>query len=122
MLMPSITAFDRAVVTAAESQLRKNNATGDNLFWLLSNAMVEVAVDKRIGGTDAIVFLAQRDPEKFREGLIGGTTAGLGQLLRGKRRAGQTTRHRVQADRHRHCGLRLARWSPSSLARESNSG
>ena len=34
----SITAFDRAVVTAAESQLRKNNATGDNLFWLLSNA------------------------------------------------------------------------------------
>ena len=40
--------------------------------------MVEVAVDKRIGGTDAIVFLAQRDPEKFREGLIGGTTAGLG--------------------------------------------
>ena len=74
----SITAFDRAVVTAAESQLRKNNATGDNLFWLLSNAMVEVAVDKRIGGTDAIVFLAQRDPEKFREGLIGGTTAGLG--------------------------------------------
>ena len=74
----SITAFDRAVVTAAESQLRKNNATGDNLFWLLSNAMVEVAVDKRIGGTDAIVFLAQRDPQKFREGLIGGTTAGLG--------------------------------------------
>ena len=74
----SITAFDRAVVTAAESQLRKNNATGDNLFWLLSNAMVEVAVDKRIGGTDAIVFLAQRDPDKFREGLIGGTTAGLG--------------------------------------------
>ena len=74
----SITAFDRAVVTAAESQLRKNNATGDNLFWVLSNAMIEVAVDKRIGGTDAIVFLAQRDPEKFREGLIGGTTAGLG--------------------------------------------
>ena len=74
----SITAFDRAVVTAAESQLRKNNATGENLFWILSNAMVEVAVDKRIGGTDAIVFLAQRDPEKFREGLIGGTTAGLG--------------------------------------------
>ena len=74
----SITAFDRAVVTAAESQLRKNNATGENLFWLLSNAMVEVAVDKRIGGTDAIVFLAQRDPDKFREGLIGGTTAGLG--------------------------------------------
>ena len=74
----SITAFDRAVVTAAESQLRKNNATGENLFWLLSNAMVEVAVDKRIGGTDAIVFLAQRDPQKFREGLIGGTTAGLG--------------------------------------------
>ena len=75
----SITAFDRAVVTAAESQLRKNNATGENLFWILSNAMVEVAVDKRIGGTDAIVFLAQRaDPDKFREGLIGGTTAGLG--------------------------------------------
>ena len=74
----SITDFDRAVVTAAESQLRKNNATGDNLFWILSNAMVEVAVDKRIGGTDAIVFLAQRDPEKFREGLLGGTTAGLG--------------------------------------------
>ena len=74
----SITGFGRAVVTAAESQLRKNNATGDNLFWILSNAMVEVAVDKRIGGTDAIVFLAQRDPKKFREGLIGGTTAGLG--------------------------------------------
>ena len=74
----SIIAFDRAVVTAAESQLRKNNATGENLFWVLSNAMVEVAVDKRIGGTDAIVFLGQRDPEKFREGLIGGTTAGLG--------------------------------------------
>ena len=32
----SITAFDRAVVTAAESQLRKNNATGENLFWILS--------------------------------------------------------------------------------------
>ena len=74
----SITAFDRAVVTAAESMLRKNNATGENLFWVLSNAMVEVAVDKRIGGTDAIVFLGQRDPDKFREGLIGGTTAGLG--------------------------------------------
>ena len=59
----SISAFDRAVVTAAESQLlRKNNATGENLFWILSNAMVEVAVDKRIGGTDAIVFLAQRIP------------------------------------------------------------
>ena len=38
----SITDFDRAVVTAAESQLRKNNATGDNLFWILSNAMVEL--------------------------------------------------------------------------------
>ena len=25
------------------------------------------AVDKRIGGTDAIVFLAQRDPEKFKK-------------------------------------------------------
>ena len=49
------------MVTAAESQLRKNNATGENLFWVLSNAMIEVAVDKRIGGTDAIVFLAQRD-------------------------------------------------------------
>ena len=29
-------------------------------------------------GLTPIVFLAQRDPEKFREGLIGGTTAGLG--------------------------------------------
>ena len=46
----SISAFDRAVVTAAESQLRKNNATGENLFWILSNAMVEVAVDKRHRG------------------------------------------------------------------------
>ena len=74
----SITAFDRAVVTAAESQLRKNNAMGEGMFWILSNSMVEVAVDKRIGGTDAIVFLAQRDPDRWREGLIGGTTAGLG--------------------------------------------
>ena len=74
----SITAFARTVVTDAESAMRTNNAMGEGMFWILGTPMIAAAVNARVGGNQAIVFLAQRSVDGFREGLIGGTTLGLG--------------------------------------------
>ena len=86
----SITGFNRAVVVAAESLLRKNDAMGDGLFWILSSDMVANAVNQRVGGTESVVFLAQRDVNNFREGLIGGAQNGAGTRYVESNRFGRT--------------------------------
>ena len=40
--------------------------------------MIGSAVNERVGGTEAVVFLAQRSPTSFREGLVGGAMNGMG--------------------------------------------
>ena len=73
-----ISALDREDIMAAEGQLRKNNAVGEGPFWVLHTDMVNYGVDKRTGGTDSPVYLMSRDPDRFREGLIGGDIGGHG--------------------------------------------
>ena len=87
----SITALARTTITAAESQLRLNKAVGEGLFWILGTPMITYGVDKLVGGTDSPVFLVQRNPDKFREGLIGGGHYGLGTRYVESRLLGRTT-------------------------------
>ena len=101
----SITAFDRGVVTAAESAMRTNNAMGTGLFWILAGPMAAAAVDKRIGGTQAIVFLAQRSMDGFREGLIGGSTLGMGTPYVETNQLGVTNGEAVRRDGIAICGF-----------------
>ena len=65
-------------MTAAESLLRTNNAMGTGLFWILAGPMATAGVDERIGGAEAVIYLLQRSPDSFREGLIGGSGLGMG--------------------------------------------
>ena len=74
----SISDLDREDIMLAEGQLRKNNAVGEGPFWVFNTDIVNYAVDKRTGGSDSPVYLMSRDPDRFREGLVGGDIGGHG--------------------------------------------
>ena len=74
----AISSFARSTVMAAESDMRTANAMGEGLFWVLGTPMINFAVNTRTGGTDSPVYLAQRSPDSFREGLIGGSQIDMG--------------------------------------------
>ena len=73
-----ITDLDRAIIMGAEGQLRKNNAVGEGPLWVFNTDVVNYGVDERTGGTDSPVYLMSRDPDRFREGLVGGDLGGHG--------------------------------------------
>ena len=74
----AISALERSHIMSVEGQLRKNNAVGEGPFWIFNTDMVNYGVDKRTGGTDSPVYLMSRDPDRFREGLVGGDIGGHG--------------------------------------------
>ena len=100
-----IAAFDRPTVTAAESLLRTNNAMGDGLFWILAGPMATAGVDERIGGANAVIYLLQRSPESFREGLIGGSVIGMGTPYVETNQLGVTNSEAVRRDGIAVCGF-----------------
>ena len=100
-----ITAFDRPTVTAAESLMRTNNAMGDGLFWILAGPMATAGVDERIGGANAVIYLLQRSPESFREGLIGGSVIGMGTPYVETNQLGVTNSEAVRRDGIAVCGF-----------------
>ena len=74
----AISDLVREDIMLAEGQLRKNNAVGEGPFWVFNTDMVNYGVDERTGGTDSPVYLMSRDPDRFREGLVGGDIGGHG--------------------------------------------
>ena len=93
-----ISKFQRPIVTAAESLLRTNNAMGTGLFWILAGPMATAGVDERIGGANAVIYLLQRSPESFREGLIGGSVIGMGTPYIETNQLGVTNSEAVRRD------------------------
>ena len=100
-----ITKFQRPIVTAAESLLRTNNAMGEGLFWILAGPMATAGVDERIGGANAVIFLLQRSPDSFREGLIGGSVIGQGTRYVETNQLGVTNSEAVRRDGIAICGF-----------------
>ena len=100
-----ITDFKRPIVTAAESLLRTNNAMGTGLFWILAGPMATAGVDERIGGANAVIYLLQRSPEEFREGLIGGSVIGMGTPYVETNQLGVTNTEAVRRDGIAICGF-----------------
>ena len=100
-----ITAFKRPIVTAAESLLRTNNAMGTGLFWILAGPMATAGVDERIGGANAVIYLLQRSPESFREGLIGGSVIGMGSRYVETNQLGVTNSEEVRQQGIAICGF-----------------
>ena len=100
-----ITKFERPIVTAAESLLRTNNAMGDGLFWILAGPMATAGVDERIGGANAVIYLLQRSPDRFREGLIGGSVIGMGTPYVETNQLGVTNTEAVRRDGIAICGF-----------------
>ena len=74
----AISDLVREDIMLAEGQLRKNNAVGEGPLWIFNTDMVNYGVDERTGGTDSPVYLMSRDPDRFREGLVGGDIGGHG--------------------------------------------
>ena len=72
----AVTNFDRDDVIDAEQKLRENKAMGSDLNWLLSVAVETQARKTRIGGAEAIVYLAQSTAPY--QGRIGGSVLGEG--------------------------------------------
>ena len=101
----AITAFDRPTVTAAESAMRTNSAMGEGLFWILAGPMATAGVDERIGGANAVIYLLQRSPESFREGLIGGSVIGMGTPYVETNQLGVTNSEAVRRDGIAICGF-----------------
>ena len=100
-----ITKFQRPIVTAAESLLRTNNAMGTGLFWILAGPMATAGVDERIGGANAVIYLLQRSPDSFREGLIGGSVIGMGTPYVETNQLGVTNSEAVRRDGIAICGF-----------------
>ena len=100
-----ITDFKRPIVTAAESLLRTNNAMGTGLFWILAGPMATAGVDERIGGANAVIYLLQRSPDQFREGLIGGSVIGMGSRYVETNQLGVTNSEEVRRDGIAVCGF-----------------
>ena len=100
-----VTKFERPIVTAAESLLRTNNAMGEGLFWILAGPMATAGVDERIGGANAVIYLLQRSPESFREGLIGGSVIGMGTPYVETNQLGVTNSEAVRRDGIAICGF-----------------
>ena len=100
-----VTKFERPIVTAAESLLRTNNAMGTGLFWILAGPMATAGVDERIGGANAVIYLLQRSPDSFREGLIGGSVIGMGTPYVETNQLGVTNGEAVRRDGIAICGF-----------------
>ena len=72
----ALTNFDRDDVIDGEQALRTNKAMGSDLVWLMNVVLETAARKKRIGGTEAIVYLAQSTGPYM--GRIGGSVLGEG--------------------------------------------
>ena len=74
----ALTALDRGDIVAAEESLKTNRAMGENPHWLTSVAVIQYARNKRTGGADSPVYLANPDGQSQLQGLIGGALNGEG--------------------------------------------
>ena len=81
--------FDRDDVIDAEQKLRTNEAMGSGLVWLMNVLLETAARKKKIGGTEAIVYLAQSTAPYM--GRIGGSVIGEGTDYVSTNRLGQTS-------------------------------
>ena len=73
-----IDALERSNIMNVEGKLREDNAVGEGPFWVFNTIVVNYMTNKRTGGSDSPVYLASRDKDRFREGLVGGELGGMG--------------------------------------------
>ena len=72
-------AFDRDDIIASIDRLVANKAMGANEVWVMSPGFATLAAQKRIGGTESVRFVFERD--SIREGTIEGTDALVSTLV-----------------------------------------
>ena len=72
-------------------------------YWL--GRWLPAGVDERIGGANAVIFLLQRSPDKFRQGLIGGSVIGMGTPYVETNQLGVTNSEAVRRDGIAICGF-----------------
>ena len=94
---------------------------GRAFFGYWPGRWLPAGVDERIGGANAVIFLLQRSPDKFRQGLIGGSVIGMGTPYVETNQLGVTNSEAVRRDGIAICGFGSAKWSRSYSARELNS-
>ena len=71
-------AFDRDDIIAVEQNLRALNPMGTKLAWITSVGFETLARNKRIGGTEAVRFVAERNTGSLFEGIMNPSPGGMG--------------------------------------------
>ena len=72
---------------------------------LPESCLATAGVDERIGGANAVIYLLQRSPDSFREGLIGGSVIGMGTPYVETNQLGVTNGEAVRRDGIAICGF-----------------
>lgn len=71
-------AFDRDDIVAVEQALRELNPMGDKLVWITSVGFETLARNERVGGTEAVRFVAERNTGSLFEGIMNPSPGGMG--------------------------------------------
>ena len=70
--------FDRDDIVGIEQSLRAQNPVGDMLIWIVSTGLEALARTKRIGGTESVRFVAERDSGSLFMGIMNPNPGGMG--------------------------------------------
>ena len=70
--------FDRDDIVAVEQALRALNPMGDKLVWITSTGFETLARNERVGGTEAVRFVAERNTGNLFEGIMNPSPGGMG--------------------------------------------
>ena len=70
--------FDRDDIVEVEGALRAKNPVGNNLVWIVSTGLENLARTKRIGGTESVRFVAERNSGSLFEGIMNPNPGGMG--------------------------------------------
>lgn len=71
-------AFNRDDIVGAEQALRAQNPDGEGLVWIVSTGFEELARNERIGGNEAVRFVAERSAPNLFEGIMNPNPGGMG--------------------------------------------
>ena len=70
--------FDRDDIIAVEQALRAQNPMGDKLVWIISVGFETLARNERVGGTESIRFVAERNTGDLFSGIMNPSPGGMG--------------------------------------------
>ena len=70
--------FERDDIVAVEGTMRANNPVGERLVWIISTGLEDLARKKRIGGTESVRFVAERNSGSLFEGIMNPNPGGMG--------------------------------------------